>query len=263
MKQNIDDESQNKIEFLNGGDETLITLYKVMQLTLCHDITVNEFFNKIISLISPAMQIPSDIHVRILYDENEYKSEDFKDYQWTYSSKIVVFGSISGILEVKSCSNEGKFLRREVTIIDTIAIEIGKYLEQNQLRLRLQETENQLCELTDGLSNWIWFPEQRELKAFLRKQAKQKTHEYIDKEYQIEQIIESVSEGILVLDTEGKIIFANKTIKDYFHKIMGEILLIGTNIVLSDRDHIFLKPIKQIFMGTDLNLCINSSNPYF
>ena len=117
----------------------------------------------------------------------------------------------------------------------------------------MQETENQLCELTDGLSNWIWFPEQRELKAFLRKQAKQKTHEYTDKEYQIEQIIESVSEGILVLDTEGKIIFANKTIKDYFHKIMGEMLLIGTNIVLSDRDHIFLKPIKQIFMGTASN----------
>jgi len=65
---------------------------------------------------------------------------------------------------------------------------------------------------------------------------------------EIEEFIETIPDGILVVDFEGNIKFANKTFLDYFKAVTNENLVIKSNFLNIKFNNILIKTIKGIVL---------------
>lgn len=101
---------------------------------------------QIVELIPPAWQYPEITCARLICQDKEYKTDNFRDTSWKQESKILVkdyhFATLEvHYLEERGQSDEGPFLKEERNLIDAIAERIQKIfiLEQAEKQTRIQE----------------------------------------------------------------------------------------------------------------------------
>ncbi|MEE8431140.1 MAG: sigma 54-interacting transcriptional regulator [Candidatus Desulfatibia sp.] len=126
-------------------------LYSISSLVEKHDFTLEEILQGTVNIIPPSWQYPETTCSRIVLEDREYGTDNFKKTNWKQSSDILVHGMRIGSLEVYYLKkmpeiDEGPFLKEERSLINAIAERLGKVIERIKARNELQKKNYELGE---------------------------------------------------------------------------------------------------------------------
>ncbi len=140
---------QQRTYALGERVKELNCLYGISNLVEKPDISLEEIFQGVVDLIPPSWQYPEITCSRIILENKEYKTENFKETNWKQSSEIFGTSKRMGVLEIcyleeKPEINEGPFLKEERKLIDAITKRLGHIIERMQARGEKERLEDQL-----------------------------------------------------------------------------------------------------------------------
>jgi signal transduction histidine kinase len=116
---------------------------------------VQDVLNTLVHLLPEGWQYPTDTCARIKWGDMIIESVNFQKTQWGQSAEIQAGDDIIGKVEVcyleeKPPAEEGPFLADERSLLDTVAGELGSYLEYKQLQ-RIKDQQHRELELYASL----------------------------------------------------------------------------------------------------------------
>ncbi len=85
---------------------------------------------------------------------------------------------------------------------------------------------------------------------YLKMQVERKTKDLTIEKRKIELILNTIKDGVLVLDEAGKVILTNDISRKLYYQIFNQELIIGTNLVLST-GNLFYDTVKELFLSED------------
>ena len=140
---------QRRTYDLDERVKELNCLYGISSLIEKPDISLYEIIQGVADLIPPSWRYPEIACSRIILEDKEYKTENFKETNWKQSSEIFVTGKRMGVLEVcyleeRPEINEGLFLKEERNLIDAITERLGRIIERMWAREKQERLESQL-----------------------------------------------------------------------------------------------------------------------
>lgn len=160
-RKQVEEALRKKTHDLGERVKELNCLYSISKLAEHPDISLEEIFQGIVNTIPPSWQYPEITCSRIILEDEEYKTDNFKKSGWKQSSEIFVHGKRMGALEVfyleeKPEIVEGPFLKEERLLINAITERLGHIIERMQAEEALQkahdELENKVAERTADLN---------------------------------------------------------------------------------------------------------------
>jgi signal transduction histidine kinase len=115
----------------------LTCLYEMSELAYQDNLSFDELINNTLKLIPPAWQYPEYTVARIILDNHQYNSAEFKDLPFRLAEEIIINGQHRGTVEVfyiKSMpeADEGPFLKEERKLIQAIARKIALIIERKE-----------------------------------------------------------------------------------------------------------------------------------
>ncbi|MEI7451256.1 MAG: PAS domain S-box protein, partial [Desulfomonile sp.] len=130
-------------------------LFGISKIIENRDLSLDETFQGVLDLIPQGWQYPRITSATIILQDREFKTESFAAPVSKQSADIIVYGKISGILEVGYLEeppviDEGPFLKEERDLIDTIAARLGRILERNHAVEQLNESRQFSDQLLDA-----------------------------------------------------------------------------------------------------------------
>ncbi len=155
IEHNLPDEKL--INTLRERAKELNCLYQVEEILSGYSGSLPEMFNSIIETVPSGWQYPEICQARIVFQEIEYKKENYIFSDWTDSAVIRVEEKPAGFIEVSyvkeaPLSEKGCFLEKESKLIATIADRIGQTIFHHKVEEMLRELENagkHMAEKTD------------------------------------------------------------------------------------------------------------------
>lgn len=157
---------------LNERAKELNCLYQLFELLSNKNNSLNFVFRQLIKIIPPAWQYPSVCCVRITYDGEVYKSDEFLETIWVQSADIVVDDILCGKIEVfymQYIRDHGgsQFLPEEQKLLNTIALRLSEFIFSMKLQKSIEilkkrgyytEGEFYLSDVDSDLKepHWIW-----------------------------------------------------------------------------------------------------------
>jgi len=149
--------------FLNEITERvkeLNCLYALSELSHQFELPLEELFQKIVDLIPDAWKYSDIACARIRFENNEFKTDNFRISEWKQETGIKVFGKEAGSIEViyleeKPKEYRGPFLREEVDLLNAIADQLGEMIERRKTRDALKSSEEYFRVLTENSSDII------------------------------------------------------------------------------------------------------------
>jgi PAS domain S-box-containing protein len=138
-RKHLEEKREELISELGERYKELTLLYKVSQLSVERDNTLEEILTETVNLIPPAWQYPEVTCAKITYRGEEYKTEDFKPTKWEQTRDIVADGDKVGSIEVhylekKPEMDKGPFLDEEEDLINSLARNLGQIISSRELR---------------------------------------------------------------------------------------------------------------------------------
>ena len=120
-------------------------LYGIARLVERPGVSLKEVLGGVVDLIPPSWQFPEISCARIVFQEKEYRTANYRETGWRQTSPIVADGEQAGFVEVcylekKPQSDEGPFLKEERKLIDAIAGRLGKNIERKRTDAALRES---------------------------------------------------------------------------------------------------------------------------
>ncbi len=112
-------------------------------------------------MIAHSWQYPDITCSRLVFEDKEFKTDNFKDTKWKQSADITVSGKKAGIIEVcyleeRPEFDEGPFSKEERNLIDALAERLGHITERKQAAEALQQSENKYRTLLENLPQKIF-----------------------------------------------------------------------------------------------------------
>ncbi len=131
----------------------LTCVYRISKLAEDPNITIHNILQDTLELIHPAYQFPKITCARIIYENKEYKTENFSDTPWT---QMVTKEISEKILKIQVNYLEDKsFLKEEEELINEIGNKLKKIIEQKEAEQKLKESEEKWRSLTEYSSDNI------------------------------------------------------------------------------------------------------------
>jgi len=126
------------IRSLEERAKELNCLYKIEELLMSNDLTVDDVLYEIVKVLPSGFQYSDYCNARIKYDNSVYSSRSFIETSWKIDAPIRVEESSVGLLEVFYTielppADEGVFLKEERRLINTIADRIGHFILHRRL----------------------------------------------------------------------------------------------------------------------------------
>jgi signal transduction histidine kinase len=125
-------------------------LYGLAEIVEQLNITLPEILRDAVNLLPPAWHYPEITCGRVIYDNDEFKTDNFKETQWSQSADIKISGEKRGVIEVfylEHCRqlDEGPFLKEERDLIDALAERVSRIIERIRAEEKVKASEQQLC----------------------------------------------------------------------------------------------------------------------
>jgi PAS domain S-box-containing protein len=122
---------------LNERIKEINCLYSISYYVEKQYLRLEEKFESIADLIPSGWQYPEIACARIVIEDKEYKTDNFKETPWKQASEVIVHDERIGTIEVyyldeKPESDEGPFLKEERGLINAIAVELGEMIAHMQ-----------------------------------------------------------------------------------------------------------------------------------
>jgi len=89
----------------------------------------------LVDILPPSWQYPEVTCARVVFENREFKTYNFRETEWRQAAEIMVYGQLAGVIEVfyleeKPQSHEGPFLAEERRLIDALAEQLGRIAER-------------------------------------------------------------------------------------------------------------------------------------
>ena len=140
---------QRKTHDLDERVKELNCLYGISSLIEKPDISLYEIIQGVADLIPPSWRYPEIACSRIIFEDKEYKTGNFKETAWKQSSEIFATNKRMGVLEIcyleeKPEIDEGPFLKEERNLIGAITERLGRIIERMRMTEKQEQLESQL-----------------------------------------------------------------------------------------------------------------------
>ena len=134
---------------LNERIKEINCLYGISKIVEQDDISLEEIYQKVITLIPCSWQYPEITCAQCIIHGIVYQTDNYMDTCWKQSADIIVYRKVIGIisvcyLEKMPDNHEGPFLKEERSLLNAIAERLGRTSEQKQAEKALFESEQQL-----------------------------------------------------------------------------------------------------------------------
>ncbi len=119
-------------------------LYGVSKLVVESDRPLDEVFQGAVNLIPPSWQYPVITCGRIVFEGQEFRTDNFIETEWKQSADILISGEKAGAVEMyyleeKPEADEGPFLKEERDVIDTLGRQLGAIAQRKQAEEELKK----------------------------------------------------------------------------------------------------------------------------
>ncbi|SFM50116.1 GGDEF domain-containing protein [Nitrosomonas communis] len=105
-----------------------------------HNLPEEEFYQKVMVRLIKAMQFPEITSVMIKLGDKQFVSDRYnKDLMHRLQAQIIVNGEAYGWLQVIYSEERPFWIPEEQDLIDTIASDLGRWIEQNQTKQRITQ----------------------------------------------------------------------------------------------------------------------------
>jgi len=133
-------------------------LYGIANLVEQQDISLEEILQATVDLIPLSWQYPKITCARIIIQNREWKTKNFRETIWKQASDIKVHGELSGNLEVYYLEenpeiDEDPFLREERNLINAIAMLTGRIVERKQGEEALRVSEEKYRSIFENIQD--------------------------------------------------------------------------------------------------------------
>jgi len=122
---------------LNERVKELNGLYGLSKVIETPNITLPVIFQRLAELLPPSWQYPEITCGRVIFEDDEFKTDNFEETQWLQSADIKVFGEKRGTIDVyylRECPllDEGPFLKEGRDLINLLAERLSRVIERIQ-----------------------------------------------------------------------------------------------------------------------------------
>lgn len=136
-------------------------LYGISALRERLGISLEKILQGTANLIPSSWQYPDITCARILFEDREFKTQNFKETRWKQNSVILVSGERIGSIEVyylekKPHSNEGPFLKEERMLINAIAERLGTIIEHKRVMDMLETERDKFQGVLNALGKGVY-----------------------------------------------------------------------------------------------------------
>jgi PAS domain S-box-containing protein len=131
-------------------------LYGISRLVEQSGISVEELLREAVELIPPAWRYPEVACARIILEDQEFRTGNFRESNWRQTADIIVFGQRLGAVEVcyveeRPGSDEGPFQKEERSLINAIAERLGRVTERKRAEQTIRQQAAFLQTILDAL----------------------------------------------------------------------------------------------------------------
>ncbi len=136
------DELQERIKELN-------CFYGISNIINDDSIPPKEALEKVLEFITDAWQYPDITCARIIVEQKEFRTDNYKETPWTMSSPLMRNGDIIGKLEVcylekRPRMHEGPFLKDERRLINAVSDIISKFVVSKELVKPIEKEKKEI-----------------------------------------------------------------------------------------------------------------------
>ncbi|MCP4725926.1 MAG: PAS domain S-box protein [bacterium] len=137
QRKKAEEERENLLDNVGKRVKELGCLYEISRLIEKPGISIEEILREAVNLIPSGWNYPEITCSRIVLDNKEYETKNFKRSKWKQSADIIVHEKTVGAIEVyylkeKPELDEGPFVKEERDLINELAERIGGVIERIQ-----------------------------------------------------------------------------------------------------------------------------------
>ena len=135
VRKHTEEKLQQRTHDLGERIKELNTLFGLSKLVEEPSIDLDGIFQGLVDILPPGWQYPESTCGRVVFQDREFKTYNFRQTQWKQTAPIVVYGNLAGAIEVyyleeKPQSYEGPFLAEERRLLDALAEQLGRIAER-------------------------------------------------------------------------------------------------------------------------------------
>ncbi len=170
-RKRAEEEIRKRTLDLSERIKELNCLYGISKLVENRDVSLEETISGILNLIPEAWQNPAITAARIVLDDQEFKTDNFRETQWKLSSPLTVKGRRIGTVDVcclEAMTDEqgNPFLEEERRLIKAVAERLGRIVERNRAEKALRLSEERFRAIFESAEQYISLKD-RDLKHVL------------------------------------------------------------------------------------------------
>lgn len=155
-RRKIEKEKNRILSALKERTKELECLYNIADIVETPNISLEEIFQKTVKIMPPAWRYPEITCARIIFEDQEFKTDNFKAAKWKQAAEIKLYGKKAGLMEVyylkeKPELDEGPFLKEERELINVIAERLGRIAERKQAEEELRLSDEILKNASEGI----------------------------------------------------------------------------------------------------------------